>query len=47
MGISYGDNVDTARKVALDILAADPRIVHTDADVKEVEENVEEMHEEE
>ena len=37
VGISYGDNVDTARKVALDILAADPRIVHTDADVKEIE----------
>ena len=35
VGITYGDNVDTARKVALDILAADPRIVHTDADVKE------------
>ena len=33
VGISYGDNVDTARKVALDILAADARIVHTDADV--------------
>ena len=38
VGISYGDDVDTARKVALDILAADSRIVHTDADVKEVEE---------
>ena len=37
VGISYGDNVDTARKVALDILAADPRIVHTSADVKETE----------
>ena len=35
VGISYGDDVDTARKVALDILAADERIVHTDADVKE------------
>ena len=46
VGISYGDDVDTARKVALDILAADPRIVHTDADVKEDEEQVE-SHEEE
>ena len=42
VGISYGDNVDTARKVALDILAADTRIVHTDADVKEVEQPAEE-----
>ena len=42
VGISYGDNVDTARKVALDILAADARIVHTDADVKEVEQPAEE-----
>ena len=41
VGISYGDNVDTARKVALDILAADPRIVHTSADVKETEQVVE------
>ena len=40
VGISYGDDVDTARKVALDILAADPRIVHTDADVKETEQVV-------
>jgi len=46
VGISYGDDVDAARKVALDILAADPRIVHTDADVKEAEEPVEETHEE-
>ena len=38
VGISYGDDVDVARKVALDILATDPRIVHTDADVKETEE---------
>ena len=45
VGVSYGDNVDTARKVALDILAADGRIVHTDADVKE-EEQPEETHEE-
>lgn len=37
VGISYGDDVDAARKVALDILAADPRIVHTVADVKETE----------
>ena len=37
VGISYGDDVDTARKVALDILAADPRIIHTAADVKETE----------
>ena len=42
VGISYGDNVDTARKVALDILAADPRIVHTDTDVKETVEQPEE-----
>lgn len=41
VGISYGDNVDTARKVALDILAADGRIVHTDADVKETEQQQE------
>ena len=46
VGISYGDNVDTARKVALDILAADARIVHTDADVKEDEQQSEETHEE-
>ena len=46
VGISYGDDVDTARKVALDILAADPRIVHTDADVKETEQSVEDVHEE-
>jgi small conductance mechanosensitive channel len=44
VGISYGDDVDLARKVALDILAADERIVHTDADVKE--EQHEEVHEE-
>ena len=37
VGISYGDDVDVARKVALDILTADDRIVHTDADVKETE----------
>ena len=47
VGISYGDDVDTARKVALDILAADSRIVHTDADVKETEQPVEETPEEE
>ena len=35
VGISYGDDVDVARKTILDILAADARIVHTDADVKE------------
>ena len=46
VGISYGDDVDTARKVALDILAADRRIVHTYADVKETEQPVEEVHEE-
>jgi small conductance mechanosensitive channel len=46
VGITYGDNVDTARKVALAILAADPRIVHTDADVKETEQPVEEHTEE-
>ncbi|MBR7011984.1 MAG: mechanosensitive ion channel [Muribaculaceae bacterium] len=38
VGISYGDDVDMARKIALDILAADPRVVHTDADVHEDEE---------
>ncbi len=37
VGISYGDDVDVARKVVLDILAADERIVHTDADVKEMD----------
>ena len=46
VGITYGDDVDTARKVALDILAADPRIVHTDADVKETEPQPEDDHEE-
>ena len=46
VGITYGDDVDTARKVALDILAADGRIVHTDADVKEDEQPAEETHEE-
>ena len=35
VGISYGDDVDVARKVVLDIIAADERIVHTDADVKD------------
>ena len=45
VGISYGDDVDTARKVALDILAADGRIVHTNADVKEEEQPTEETHE--
>lgn len=38
VGISYGDDVDMARKIALDIFAADPRVVHTDADVHEDEE---------
>ncbi len=47
VGITYGDDVDTARKVALDILAADPRVVHTDADVKEEELPVEEAPQEE
>ena len=47
VGISYGDDVDTARKVALDILAADERIIHTYADVKEEEPVVEETHDEE
>ena len=37
VGITCGDDVDTARKVALDILAADERIVHTESDVKEIE----------
>ena len=45
VGISYGDDVEVARKVALDIIAADPRIVHTDADVKEEEQPVEQPHE--
>ncbi len=43
VGISYGDNVDTARKVALAILTADDRIVHTDADVKEDEQPQQEV----
>lgn len=47
VAISYGDDVDKVRKVALDILAADGRIVHTDADVKEVEQPEEEMPEQE
>ena len=38
VGISYGNDVDTARKVILDIIAADGRIVHNDADVKETAE---------
>ncbi len=38
VGITYGDDVETARKVALDILAADGRIVRTDADVKQEDE---------
>lgn len=46
VGISYGDNVDTARKVVLDILGADERIVHTDADVKEEEQPQQEVAEE-
>lgn len=37
VGITYGDDVDVARKVILGILATDGRIVHTDADVKESE----------
>ena len=48
VGISYGDDVDKARKVILDILASDGRVVHTDADVKETEqpsEVVPEQHE--
>jgi small conductance mechanosensitive channel len=47
VGISYGDDVDVARKVALDILTADERIVHTDADVKETEQPEEEKPQEE
>ena len=35
VAISYGDDVDQARKVTLAILADDPRVVHTDSDVKE------------
>lgn len=46
VGISYGDNVDIARKVVLDILGADERIVHTDADVKEGEQPQQEVAEE-
>ena len=46
VGISYGDNVDTARKVVLDILGADERIVHTDADVKEDKQPQQEVTEE-
>ena len=46
VGISYGDNVDTARKVVLEILGADERIVHTDADVKEDEQPQQEVAEE-
>ena len=34
VGITYGDDVDVARKVVLGILAADERIVHNDTDVK-------------
>ena len=41
VGITYGDDVDTARKLVLDILAADGRVVHTDADVKETEQEAE------
>ena len=41
VGISYGDDVDNARKLVLDILAADGRVVHTDADVKETEQEAE------
>ena len=37
VGISYGDDVDVARKTVLDILAADERLVHSDADIKETE----------
>ena len=48
VGITYGDDVEKARKIALDILAADGRIGHTDADVKEEEQPVvEETHEKE
>ena len=43
VGINYGDDVDTARKVILDILTADERIIHTDADVKEDEEQPQEV----
>ena len=42
VGISYSDDVDVARKITLNILANDPRIVHTDADVKEEEQPDEE-----
>ena len=35
VGISYGDSVDQARKVAFDIIAAEDSIVHNDSEVKE------------
>jgi len=35
VGISYGDSVDDARRVALDILKADPHIIHNDTEVEE------------
>jgi len=49
VGITYGDDVEVARKVALDILAADGRVVHTDADVHEAEQpqQTEERHQQE
>ena len=37
LGISYGDDIDVARKLVLDILARDNRIIHDDADVKQIE----------
>ena len=37
LGISYGDDIDVARKLVLDILARDNRIIHDDADVKQTE----------
>ena len=37
VGISYGDDIDVARKLVLDILAHDNRIIHDDADVKQTE----------
>ena len=37
VGITYGDDVDQARGLVMAILAADGRIIRTDADVKEAE----------
>jgi len=42
VGISYGDDVDRAREVALAILAADPRVIHTNSEVPQEEEQQDE-----